>query len=141
MYFYHADLNPTNIFTNRLPKDENNKVEVSDIVDWEVVGYFPPWWIALNPRVSAHFGVSGLFEEIDNDERYWWTWMLSDELMEAGFLTDMERYDEFQKSWRRTFLPSVEGERGRRAWRTIWVGRIFKTVCTKERSVIERGKG
>ena len=110
MWFYNADLNPTNIFIDRLPESENDEVKLTDIVDWEMAGYFPPWWIATVPRISYTFGVSGLFEEIDNDKRYWWTWILSDGLIEAGFPIDMEWYDEFKKRRDRTIAVSGEKE-------------------------------
>jgi len=48
LHFYHADLGPGNIMVS----DEGN---IEGILDWESAGFYPRWWIASKPMLSAGF--------------------------------------------------------------------------------------
>lgn len=80
-YFYHADLGPTNIILD----DERN---VAAIIDWESAAFYPRFWIATKPLVSAGFNLGGA-------DRYEWGVLLSRALEEKGFKADVELY----RSW------------------------------------------
>ena len=81
-YFYHADLGPTNIILD-------GEHGVMAVIDWESAAYYPRFWIATKPLVSAGFLV-------DDGERGEWASLLSTALGEKGFETDVELY----RKWR-----------------------------------------
>lgn len=86
-YFYHADLGPTNIILD----DDNN---VAAVIDWESAAFYPRFWIATKPLVSAGFYLSCG----DRGDRHEWAELLSRALEAKGFEADMEMY----QRWRAT---------------------------------------
>ncbi|KAI4208968.1 MAG: hypothetical protein LQ351_008048 [Letrouitia transgressa] len=50
--FFHGDLAPANIF---IDKDKNDKWHVSSIIDWEVAGFLPKWYIRTSASVSPAY--------------------------------------------------------------------------------------
>lgn len=72
--FYHADLGPGNIMVH--------DGRFVGIIDWESAGYFPEWWIATKPQMSAGFLLK---DREDGTDRAQWATMLSEELQQFGF--------------------------------------------------------
>ena len=93
-WLYNSDLNPKNIFVNKVPASSDDKVQVTTIVDWECLGYFPRWWIPMKPRSNPAFIVD---TEQDDERRAAWMCFLSEELAEAGFPMDYRWCREFLK--------------------------------------------
>ena len=48
LHFYHADLGPGNVIIS-------NEGHVEGIIDWESAGFYPRFWIATKPKLSAGF--------------------------------------------------------------------------------------
>ncbi|KAH9221682.1 hypothetical protein DL95DRAFT_355778 [Leptodontidium sp. 2 PMI_412] len=82
-YFYHADLGPTNIMVL--------EGTITGILDWESAAYYPKFWIATKPRLSA-----GFYLQKDRNDRKAWSNMLSDILKASGFLQNIDEYN----SWK-----------------------------------------
>jgi len=83
-YFYHADLGPTNIIIL-------NGIIVG-ILDWESAAYYPKFWIATKPRLSA-----GFYLQKDRTDRKAWSCILSKMLEADGFPQNVDAYNR----WRR----------------------------------------
>jgi serine/threonine protein kinase len=81
-YFYHADLGPTNIIV-----DEHN--DLAAIIDWESAAFYPQFWIATKPLVSAGFNLGC-------EDRSEWAFMLSQSLGRKKFNADVETF----RTWR-----------------------------------------
>ncbi len=76
--FYHADLGPTNIMIS-----EDTKV--TGILDWECAAFFPRFWIALKPGISAGFFLSRESVGEDKAARFGWGDPFYKALMAEGF--------------------------------------------------------
>lgn len=72
-YFYHADLGPGNIMV----KDG----KVVGILDWESAGFYPKFWIATKPTLSAGF----FLKSTDVTEKVAWRNLLGSLLEKEGF--------------------------------------------------------
>ncbi|CAG8961939.1 hypothetical protein HYFRA_00013719 [Hymenoscyphus fraxineus] len=72
-YFYHADLGPGNIMV------EDSKVV--GILDWESAGFYPRYWIALKPTLSAGF----FLKSTDTTEKVAWRNLLGEMIAKEGF--------------------------------------------------------
>ncbi|KAK2623871.1 hypothetical protein QTJ16_006505 [Diplocarpon rosae] len=83
-YFYHADLGPTNIMVL--------DSAVTGIIDWESAAYYPKFWIATKPRLSA-----GFYLQKDKTDHKAWSKMLGDALEAGGFLQNIEGYDNWNR--------------------------------------------
>ncbi|KAE9989986.1 hypothetical protein EG327_001998 [Venturia inaequalis] len=84
-YFYHADLGPTNIIISK-------EGHIEGVLDWESAGFFPKFWIATKPLISAGFNLP---QESDAD-RYAWANMFSAALEVEGFEVAMDQF----KMWK-----------------------------------------
>ncbi|KAE9967093.1 hypothetical protein BLS_006572 [Venturia inaequalis] len=84
-YFYHADLGPTNIIISK-------EGHIEGVLDWESAGFFPKFWIATEPLISAGFNLP---QESDAD-RYAWANMFSAALEVEGFEVAMDQF----KMWK-----------------------------------------
>jgi hypothetical protein len=71
-YFYHADLGPSNIMVS----EEGN---VEGILDWESSGFYPEFWIASKPLLSAGFYLNC------REGREAWRDLLVSMLMKEGY--------------------------------------------------------
>ena len=78
----HRDLIPTNIFVTT-PEDPDKKAEVTAIIDWQSLSYFPHYMIATIPRCLWSYGV---YDQPDGND---WQWMLSNALYNQGFPLEM----------------------------------------------------
>jgi hypothetical protein len=79
-YFYHADLGPTNIVIS-----ETGSIE--GILDWESAGYYPWFWIATKPLVSAGFNLPA-----GSEDRYAWAELLTSALKLEGFEQALDQF-------------------------------------------------
>jgi hypothetical protein len=73
-HYYHADLGPGNIMVS-----EEGKVE--GILDWESAGFYPRYWIASKPMLSAGFYLSST----KGTKREAWRDLLGSMLKKEGF--------------------------------------------------------
>jgi len=80
-YLYHADLGPTNIMIS-----ETGSVE--GILDWESAGYYPWFWIATKPLVSAGFNLP-----TGSEDRYAWAKLLTCALKLEGFEPALDQFE------------------------------------------------
>ncbi|ERF71910.1 hypothetical protein EPUS_08226 [Endocarpon pusillum Z07020] len=76
--FYHADLGPTNIIISEDAK-------VTGILDWECAAFFPRFWLALKPGISAGFFLSRESVGEDKAARFGWGDPFYKGLMAQGF--------------------------------------------------------
>jgi hypothetical protein len=83
-YFYHADLGPTNIMVL--------DSAITGILDWESAAYYPRFWIATKPRLSA-----GFYLQKDRTDQKAWSNILGEMLEVDGFPQNIEGYNK----WRR----------------------------------------
>lgn len=83
-YFYHADLDPTNIMVD----DDGN---LTGIIDWESAAFYPRFWITTKPLVCGF-----TLELAEGEERQAWTRLLSQALERVGFASNVELY----RRWR-----------------------------------------
>lgn len=83
----HADLGPGNIMVS-------SDGEVSGILDWESAGYYPAFWLATKPLVSAGFLLSGP----DRTEKHAWSALLTGALIARGFKPRREVYSKWRKA-------------------------------------------
>ena len=74
LYFYHADLGPSNIMVS----EEGN---VEGILDWESAGFYPRYWIVSKPMRSAGF----YLKSTEGTKREAWRDLLRSMLMKEGF--------------------------------------------------------
>ncbi|KAH7317668.1 hypothetical protein BKA65DRAFT_570075 [Rhexocercosporidium sp. MPI-PUGE-AT-0058] len=84
----HPDCNPANFFVT-VPSG-SEMPQVTAIIDWEYVGYFPRYLVATMPRYFGSFAVqnqNGLPPTIDNFD---WQWMLSNACVRVGFPLELE---------------------------------------------------
>jgi len=108
-YFYHPDMGPTNVFVSvsGLGKED---VQVTTIIDWEAAAYYPRWWLAVKPRVSAGFAL----RSAQKPELWEWNARLSDAMIDQGFGCPYEwwmrfskyqrdQYDKLQSEWKLTW--------------------------------------
>ncbi|KAI9056181.1 hypothetical protein LZ554_001109 [Drepanopeziza brunnea f. sp. 'monogermtubi'] len=72
-HFYHADLGPGNIMVR--------DGKVVGILDWESAGFYPRYWIALKPKLSAGF----FLNSIDRAAKVAWRDLLGDMIEKEGF--------------------------------------------------------
>jgi len=72
-YFYHADLGPGNIMVS--------DSKVVGILDWESAGFYPRFWIASKPKISAGF----FLKSTDQTEKETWRNLLGNMLEKEGF--------------------------------------------------------
>ncbi|KAH7333354.1 hypothetical protein BKA65DRAFT_564556 [Rhexocercosporidium sp. MPI-PUGE-AT-0058] len=82
-YFYHADLGPTNIMVV-------NGTMVG-ILDWESAAYYPKFWIATKPRLSA-----GFYLQKDRTDQKAWSCILSKMLEADEFPQNVGGYDKWR---------------------------------------------
>jgi len=87
-YFYHADLGPTNIMVL--------ESTVIGILDWESAAYYPKFWIATKPRLSA-----GFYLQKDRTDQKAWSNILGDVLEAGGFLQNIDGYNNWKRKRRR----------------------------------------
>ncbi|TVY12798.1 hypothetical protein LARI1_G009076 [Lachnellula arida] len=73
-HYYHADLGPGNIIIS-----ERGNVE--GILDWESAGFYPRFWIATKPAISAGFYLN----PVEGTKREAWRDLLGSMLQEEGF--------------------------------------------------------
>ena len=83
----HVDLGPGNIMVS----EEGN---LTGVIDWEGTGYYPHFWLATKPLVSAGFYLDGV-TKIEKQE---WAHLLVDSLEREGFSTDMEAYNKWRSA-------------------------------------------
>jgi hypothetical protein len=74
LHFYHADLGPGNIMVS-----EGGNVE--GILDWESAGFYPRFWIASKPLLSAGFYLNST----EGTKREAWRDLLGSMLKKEGF--------------------------------------------------------
>ena len=74
LHFYHADLGPGNIIVS-----EDGNVE--GILDWESAGFYPRYWIASKPMLSAGFYLNST----EGTKREAWRDLLGVMLKKEGF--------------------------------------------------------
>ncbi|CZS94656.1 uncharacterized protein RCO7_06623 [Rhynchosporium graminicola] len=82
-HFYHADLGPTNVMIF--------ESTVTGILDWESAAYYPRFWLATKPRVSA-----GFYLQKDRTDRKAWSNILGNSLEAGGFLQDIDVYNNWK---------------------------------------------
>ena len=61
--------------------------EINGILDWESAAYYPRFWIATKPRLSA-----GFYLQKDRADRKAWSNMLGEMLEAKGFPEDIDGY-------------------------------------------------
>lgn len=86
-HYYHADLGPTNI----LVSDDGN---INGIIDWESAAFYPKFWVATKPLVSAGFFLEGT----DYIEKREWSTFLADALQEEGFTSGLEAWSIWKRA-------------------------------------------
>ncbi len=86
-HFYHPDMGPTNVFVS-VSGPMKEDAQITAIIDWEAAAYWPFWYIALKPRVSAGFILDGVEEGHEWD----WTKALFYAIFEAGYPCPGEWY-------------------------------------------------
>ena len=74
-HFYHSDLEPTNIMMTK-------EGDVAGVIDWESADYYPAFWIATKPSVSADLDFDPVPEGSDSFE---WRKSLRMKLERQGF--------------------------------------------------------
>ena len=74
LHFYHADLGPSNIMVS----EEGN---VEGILDWESAGFYPRFWIASKPLLSAGF----YLKSMEGTKREAWCDLLGSMLKKEGY--------------------------------------------------------
>ncbi|KAH6615836.1 hypothetical protein B0J18DRAFT_451844 [Chaetomium sp. MPI-SDFR-AT-0129] len=84
-HFYHADLGPTNVMVS-----EDGSGRVTGIIDWELAAYFPRFWMATKPGVTAAFHF-----ECETEEPKLWGELLGKALERHGY----ERVDGVFRRW------------------------------------------
>ncbi|KAI4157140.1 MAG: hypothetical protein LQ342_008510 [Letrouitia transgressa] len=101
--FFHGDLAPVNIF---LDKNEKDEWHVSSIIDWEVAGFLPKWYIRTIVGVStAH-----LLNQAPGEEEMW-SVELSRALEKRGFQEYCKWLNERLSEWVKhpIYLPRASG--------------------------------
>ncbi|KAH0284911.1 hypothetical protein KCU62_g7907, partial [Aureobasidium sp. EXF-3399] len=82
--FMHGDLAPTNIII------QDGKV--TGIIDWELAGYYPAFWIRFKARTH------GMMLSSDKEMDEWeWTKLLDGELAEKDITLDQEKLDRWMQ--------------------------------------------
>ncbi|KAL9035864.1 MAG: hypothetical protein Q9214_006396, partial [Letrouitia sp. 1 TL-2023] len=101
--FFHGDLAPINIF---LDKNENDEWHVSSIIDWEVAGFLPKWYIRTIVGVSAAY----LLNHATGEEEMW-SVELSRALERHGFQEYCKWLEERVYEWVKhpIYLPRASG--------------------------------
>ncbi|KAI4208926.1 MAG: hypothetical protein LQ351_008086 [Letrouitia transgressa] len=102
--FFHGDLAPTNIF---LDKDKNDKWHVSSIIDWEIAGFLPKWYIRTIVGVSPAY----LLNQKDTKEALTWSFELSRSLEKHGFHEYCQWLEDCVSNWLECpiYLPRASG--------------------------------
>jgi len=88
--FAHCDLGPTNIIISE------DGSQVNGVIDWESAGYYPDFWIATKPCVSAAFLLEGVGSTNTQD----WRGCLTTALEKSGFQCDKRRFEAWQRACR-----------------------------------------
>ena len=76
--FFHADLGPTNIMISE-------DAEITGILDWELAGFFPKFWIPLKVGISAGYLLDPDYVGTEKVARTAWALPLMRALMDSGF--------------------------------------------------------
>jgi hypothetical protein len=109
---WHPDLNPTNFFVT-IPKTPEESPQLTAIIDWSNVGYYPKYFAATRPREQSHYAIEPpmeFFTHMDGGEFsesyiHWdgfdWMWMLSNALYKEGFPLETENWRERWGDWLR----------------------------------------
>ncbi|POR35819.1 Uncharacterized protein TPAR_03986 [Tolypocladium paradoxum] len=87
-HFYHADLGPSNIMVSAAGA-------VTGILDWELAGFFPRFWISTKPSVSPGLNFC---PSVADSEDYEWRKMLRLSLEMKGFSRAADWYMEWTKT-------------------------------------------
>jgi hypothetical protein len=75
-HFHHTDLGPTNVLIS-----DNNKIKA--MLDWESAGFYPKYWVTLNPYMSLGFCLPA------TNNHCAWADLLITKLVKRGFVLDM----------------------------------------------------
>jgi hypothetical protein len=89
LHLYHADLGPTNILVAKDGQD----IRVTGVIDWESAAFYPKFWIATKPKVSAGFYLGENNDYTGN--RQAWIAVLCHSLNALGFMDEVEKF----KAW------------------------------------------
>lgn len=95
--FCHADLGPTNI---KIMVNENGRIKLTGILDWEIAGFFPKGWIRTKFYVSG-----GLGFDWDGEEG-WTEWPAR-----LGMILERMGYQAFPKElkkWKKDHFTCVQ---------------------------------
>ncbi|KAL9612495.1 MAG: hypothetical protein Q9167_002926 [Letrouitia subvulpina] len=92
--FFHGDLAPVNIFLDKDDKDDKKEWHVSGIIDWEVAGFLPKWYIRTIVGVST-----GYFLNQAPGEEQMWAVELSRALKKHGFQEHCKWLHELVSKW------------------------------------------
>ncbi|QDS78229.1 hypothetical protein FKW77_001885 [Venturia effusa] len=85
-YFHHSDLGPTNIMISK-------EGSVDGVLDWESAGYYPWFWIATKPLISAGFNLP-----LGSENRYAWAELLTKALELEGFEQALGQFKGWEKA-------------------------------------------
>jgi hypothetical protein len=91
LVFHHADLGPTNI----LVSDDGNNIAA--IIDWEVAGYFPDFWVATKPATVRAFQLDEAIvgpQAVDE-----WPSLFVEALVSKGFSCQKSVYQAWKSGW------------------------------------------
>ncbi|KAG4441885.1 hypothetical protein IFR05_002626 [Cadophora sp. M221] len=102
----HPDCNPGNFFVTTTSGPEQMP-QVTAIIDWERVGYFPNYLAATTPRWNQHFIIGDQKEP--TEEIFDWQWMISNACVRVGFPLELDYTKESLKHQIAHFPPlSIE---------------------------------
>lgn len=76
--FFYADLGPSNIMISE-------DAQITGILDWELAGFFPKFWIPLKVGISAGYLLDSDYVGTEKAARTAWALPLMDALKAAGF--------------------------------------------------------
>ncbi|KAH7333152.1 hypothetical protein BKA65DRAFT_403593, partial [Rhexocercosporidium sp. MPI-PUGE-AT-0058] len=92
----HPDCNPGNFFVT-VPSGPEKMPQVTGIIDWENVGYFPKYLVATSPRHMDSFFIANVDGSPPTVDNFDWKWMLSNACVHVGFPLELEYIKESLK--------------------------------------------
>ena len=78
-HLFHGDMSPSNVLLSVGERDSEGEreVHVAGIIDWELAGYVPHWWLTLCPSVrNGAYTLSLSAEQMDADLNLAWDYVL-----------------------------------------------------------------